>query len=158
MSNHQAHIQWKRQADERFVDLKFSRAHTWQFDGGVTVPASSAPSAVPVPYSKPENVDPEEAFVASLSSCHMLTFIWLAGKEKFVVESYDDVAVGTMARNEKGRTAVTAVRLEPKIAFSGEKLPTEADVKRLHHGAHEQCFIANSVLTEVSVGGTWTAA
>ena len=158
MSQHQAHIAWKRHPDERFVDLKYSRVHSWQFDGGVTVPASSSPSAVPVPYSKPENVDPEEAFVASLCSCHMLTFIWLAGREKFIVDSYDDVAIGIMGSNDKGRTAVTAVRLEPKIAFSGEKLPTEADVRRLHHEAHEQCFIANSVLTQVSVGGTWSAA
>ena len=158
MSNHQAHIQWKRQPDERFVDLKFSRAHTWQFDGGVTVPASSAPTAVPIPYSKPENVDPEEAFVAALSSCHMLTFIWLAGKDQFVVDSYDDLAIGHMSRNDQGRMAVTTARLEPKIVFSGEKSPTDEDVARLHHAAHEQCFIANSVLTQISVGGSWTKA
>jgi len=158
MSQHQAHILWKRQTDERFIDQRYSRAHTWQFDGGVTVPASSAVSAVPLPYSKPENVDPEEAFVASLSSCHMLTFIWLAAKEKFVIDSYDDVAIGSMGRNAKGHTAVLSVRLDPKIVFSGEKKPTDADIERLHHGAHEQCFIANSVLTEITVGGSWTAA
>jgi organic hydroperoxide reductase OsmC/OhrA len=158
MSQHQAHIQWSRQPDERFVDLRFSRAHTWQFDGGVTVPASSAPTAVPIPYSKPENVDPEEAFVAALSSCHMLTFIWLAGKDQFVVDSYDDLAIGHMSRNDQGRMAVTTARLEPKIVFSGEKSPTDEDVARLHHAAHEQCFIANSVLTQISVGGSWTKA
>ena len=156
MSEHQAHIQWKRQANERFTDLKFSRAHTWQFDGGVAVPASSAPTAVPLPYSKPENVDPEEAFVAAISSCHMLTFIWLAAKDKFVVDSYDDTAVGHLARNDKGKMAVNLVRLDPKVVFSGEKVPTEADIERLHHGAHEQCFIANSVNTEITVGGSWT--
>jgi len=129
----------------------------WKFDGGITVAASSAVSAVPLPYSKPENVDPEEAFVASLSSCHMLTFIWLAAKEKFVVDSYDDLAIGSLSRNEKGSMAITSVRLEPKIVFSGEKLPTDADLKRLHHAAHEQCFIANSVLTQISVGGSWSS-
>jgi organic hydroperoxide reductase OsmC/OhrA len=158
MSEHQAHIQWQRQADERFVDLRFSRAHTWQFDGATIVQASSAPTAVPPPYSKPENVDPEEAFVAALSSCHMLTFIWLAAKDKFVVDSYDDVAIGHLSRNDKGRMAVTLVKLEPKVVFSGEKLPTDEDVHRLHHGAHEQCFIANSVLTEITVGGSWSKA
>jgi organic hydroperoxide reductase OsmC/OhrA len=157
MSQHQAHIVWKRQPSEKFVDLRFSRAHTWRFDGGVTVPGSSAPTAVPLPYSKPENVDPEEAFVASLSSCHMLTFIWLAAKAKFIVDSYDDVAVGSMSSNAKGRMAVTSVRLEPKIVFSGEKLPSDTDVAKLHHGAHEQCFIANSVLTEIAIGGSWSA-
>jgi organic hydroperoxide reductase OsmC/OhrA len=158
MSEHQAHIQWQRKPDERFVDLRFSRAHTWKFDGGQLVQASSAPTAVPVPYSKPENIDPEEAFVAALSSCHMLTFIWLAAKDKFVVDSYDDPAIGHMSKNAQGRLAVTSVHLEPKVVFSGEKIPTHEDVKRLHHGAHEQCFIANSVLTEVKVGGSWSKA
>jgi organic hydroperoxide reductase OsmC/OhrA len=156
MSQHQAHIQWNRQSNERFVDQRYSRAHTWKFDGGITVAASSAVSAVPLPYSKPENVDPEEAFVASLSSCHMLTFIWLAAKEKFVVDSYDDLAIGSLSRNEKGRMAITSVRLEPKIVFSGEKLPTDTDLERLHHAAHEQCFIANSVLTQITIGGSWS--
>jgi organic hydroperoxide reductase OsmC/OhrA len=158
MSDHKAHIHWHRQSDERFVDGRYSRAHTWQFDGGATVQASSAPSSVPLPYSKPENVDPEEAFVAALSSCHMLTFIWLAGKEKFVVDSYEDPAVGHLGKNTQGRMAVTSVRLEPKIVFSGEKTPTDEDIKRLHHNAHEQCFIANSVSTEITVAGSWTKA
>ena len=156
MSEYQARIRWQRQPGERFVDSRYSRAHSWEFDGGVTVPASSAVSSVPLPYSKAENVDPEEAFVAALSSCHMLTFLYLAAKEKFIVDSYDDLALGTMTRNEKGRLAVTSVRLAPKIAFSGPSAPTEEDVRRLHHAAHEECFIANSVLTAISVEGTWT--
>lgn len=156
MSEHQAHIQWNRQSNERFTDQRYSRAHTWKFDGGITVAASSAVSAVPLPYSKPENVDPEEAFVASLSSCHMLTFIWLAAKDKFVVDSYDDLAIGSLSRNERGRMAITSVRLRPKIVFSGEKLPVDADLERLHHAAHEQCFIANSVLTQITVDGSWS--
>jgi len=158
MSEHQARIQWHRQEGERFTDLKFSRAHIWQFDGGVTVAASSAPSAVPLPYSKPENVDPEEAFIASIASCHMLTFIWLAAKGRFVVDDYEDLAIGRMSRNAKNRLAVTHVRLAPRIVFSGEKLPSDADVERLHHAAHEECFIANSVLTEISVEGSWSVA
>ena len=156
MSEYQAHIRWHRQPSERFVDSRYSRAHSWEFDGGVIVPASSAVSSVPLPYSKAENVDPEEAFVAALSSCHMLTVLYLAAKEKFVVDSYDDLAVGTMTRNDIGRMAVTSVRLAPKIAFSGTVAPTEANVRHLHHAAHEECFIANSVRTEITVGGTWT--
>ena len=151
MSEHQARIRWARRPGETFIDSRYSRAHTWQFDGGATVQASSAPTSVPLPFSKPDNVDPEEAFVAALSSCHMLTFIWLAAKEKLVVDSYDDAAVGHMGRNAQGRTAVTSAHLQPKIVFSGEKTPTDEDIERLHHSAHEQCFIANSVTTSVAV-------
>jgi organic hydroperoxide reductase OsmC/OhrA len=156
MSEYQARIHWSRQPEERFVDSRYSRAHTWEFDGGVTVPASSAASSVPVPYSKAENVDPEEALVAAISSCHMLTFLYLAARDKFVVDSYDDLALGTMTRNAKGRLAVTSTRLAPRIVFSGARAPTESDVERLHHAAHEECFIANSVLTEISIAGQWT--
>jgi organic hydroperoxide reductase OsmC/OhrA len=156
MSEYQARIRWSRQPDERFVDSRYSRAHSWEFDGGITVPASSAASSVPLPYSKAENVDPEEALVAAISSCHMLTFLYLAAKEKFVVDSYDDLALGAMTRNAKGRMAVTSVRLAPKIVFSGAKAPSGAEVDRLHHAAHDECFIANSVLTEISVAGDWT--
>jgi organic hydroperoxide reductase OsmC/OhrA len=155
MSEYQARIRWNRQPNERFVDSRYSRAHSWEFDGGLTVPASSAVSSVPLPYSKAENVDPEEALVAAISSCHMLTFLYLAGKEQFVVDSYDDLARGSMTRNAQGRMAVTSVQLAPKIAFSGAKAPTGVDVDRLHHAAHEECFIANSVLTEISVAGDW---
>jgi organic hydroperoxide reductase OsmC/OhrA len=158
MSEYQARIRWNRQSDERFVDSRYSRAHVWEFDGGVVVPASSAVSSVPLPYSKPENVDPEEGFVATISSCHMLTYLYLAGKAGFMVDSYDDLAVGHMTKNAKGRLAVTTVRLEPRIVFSGSKLPSDADVARLHHDAHEECYIANSVLTEITVGGEWRAA
>lgn len=156
MSEYQARIRWNRQPDERFTDSRYSRAHSWEFDGGVTVPASSAVSSVPLPYSKAENVDPEEALVAAISSCHMLSFLYLAAKEKFVVDSYDDLALGTMTRNAKGRMAVTSVKLAPRIVFSGGRAPTGADIDRLHHAAHEECFIANSVLTEISVGGDWS--
>lgn len=155
MSEHEARIRWSRQLDEPFVDLRYSRAHTWEFDGGVRVPASSAVSSVPPPYSKPENVDPEEALVAAVSSCHMLTFLYLAAKQQLVVDAYDDRAVGTMGRNRQGKLAVTAVRLAPHIRFAGARAPTQADVDRLHHAAHAECFIANSVLAEISVAGSW---
>jgi organic hydroperoxide reductase OsmC/OhrA len=155
MSTYEAKIAWRRQSHERFVDSKYSRAHSWTFDGGVVVPASSAVHSVPLPYSKAENVDPEEALVAAVSSCHMLTFLWLAGKAKYVVDSYEDRAVGTMTRDDRGRQAITAVRLAPDIIFSGESAPTEEAVERLHHAAHEQCFIANSVRSEITVAGSW---
>ncbi len=155
MSEYQAQVDWRRNNNESFIDSRYSRAHVWKFDGGVMVPASSSVHAVPLPYSKPENVDPEEAFVAAISSCHLLTFLYLAGKVKFVVDAYSDLAIGQMTRNAKGRLAITHARLEPHIVFSGANIPTDVDVQRLHHRAHEQCYIANSVLTEITVGGSW---
>jgi organic hydroperoxide reductase OsmC/OhrA len=152
MSEHKAIIRWRRSGPD-FLKGKYSREHTWTFDGGVTVPASPAPSVVPTPWSNPANVDPEEAFVAAISSCHMLTFVYLASKQGFQVESYEDEAVGVMAKNEKGVPWVSRVTLNPKIVFGGEKQPTPADLEHLHHGAHEQCFIANSVKTEIVIGG-----
>jgi organic hydroperoxide reductase OsmC/OhrA len=152
MSEHKAIISWKRSSPD-FLSGKYSREHTWTFDGGLTVPASSSPSVVPVPYSNPAHVDPEEAFVASVSSCHMLTYIYLAGRRGFQVDSYEDEAVGTMTKNERGVPWVSLITLHPKIVYSGTKLPMPADEERLHHGAHEQCFIANSIKTEVKVSG-----
>jgi organic hydroperoxide reductase OsmC/OhrA len=150
MSEHKATIRWKRTSPD-FLKGKYSREHTWSFDGGLTVPASPAPSSVPVPYSNPSNVDPEEAFVAAVSSCHMLTFLYLAYKQGFQVDSYDDEAGGVMTKNEKGIPWVSSITLYPKILYSGEKLPTSEDQEQLHHAAHEQCFIANSIKTEVMV-------
>jgi len=133
---------------------KYSREHTWEFDGGLTVPASSSPTAVPVPWSNPANVDPEEAFVAAIASCHMLTFLWLASKAKFQVDAYEDDAVGEMAKTATGSSWVSAVKLRPRITWGGERTPTAEELERLHHGAHEQCFIANSVKTQVTVEAT----
>jgi organic hydroperoxide reductase OsmC/OhrA len=149
MSEHRAIIDWKRDEGE-FLRGKYSREHTWTFDGGVTVPASSAPASVPVPYSNPANVDPEEAFVASISSCHMLTFLHFAYRAGFVVDSYRDEAVGVMTKNEKGASWVSSVALHPQI-FYGGKAPNAEEEAHLHHQAHEQCFIANSVKTEIAV-------
>ena len=153
MSEHKATIKWAREgAPDDFAKGKYSRAHTWGFDGGVTVPASPSPSVVPAPWSSPAAVDPEEAYVASISSCHMLTFLYLAQKQGFVVESYEDQAVGVMTKSERGATPwVSLVTLHPTIVYGGEKRPTAADEEQLHHEAHEQCFIANSVKTEISV-------
>jgi organic hydroperoxide reductase OsmC/OhrA len=152
MSTHQATILWKR-TSPGFLKGKYSREHTWTFDGGLTVPASPAPSVVPVPYSNPACVDPEEAFVASVSSCHMLTYLYLAGRQGFTVDEYQDEAIGAMAKNEKGVPWVSQITLRPRIVYGGEKRPTPEDEARLHHASHEQCYIAQSIKTEVIVQG-----
>jgi organic hydroperoxide reductase OsmC/OhrA len=148
---YKATIAWKRGAGEAFTDLKFSRAHQWSFDGGITVPGSSSPLSVRVPYSRAEAVDPEEALVAALSSCHMLTFLYLAAKQGLIVESYQDDAVGVMTKNARGKLFVSKVALRPRIAFAGAQQPNAAQLAELHHHAHEECYIANSVVTEVVV-------
>lgn len=148
MSEHTATVIWQR-GDQAFTDNTYSRAHRWVFDGGATIEASAAPDVVPLPMSVAENVDPEEAFVASLASCHMLFFLSLAAKKGFAVDSYTDAALGYTGRNAEGRTAVTKVILEPKVSFVGDEVPTAAELEKLHHRAHELCFIANSVKTEV---------
>jgi organic hydroperoxide reductase OsmC/OhrA len=150
MSEHKATIRWTRTGEE-FLKGKFPRAHTWTFDGGLDIPASSSPAAVPAPYSNPANVDPEEAFVASISSCHMMTYLWAAYRSGFVIDSYEDEAVGVLTKNEKGIPWVSVVTLHPQIAYSGEKIPTAEDIERLHHQAHDNCFIANSVKTEIKI-------
>jgi organic hydroperoxide reductase OsmC/OhrA len=150
MSSHKASIAWKRTSPE-FLNGNYSREHTWTFDGGMTIPASPSPSVVPVPWSNPGNVDPEEAFVASLSSCHMLTYLYLASRQGFQVDSYFDDAVGVLTKNEKGIPWVSSVTLHPRISYSGGHPPSPSDEEALHHSAHEQCFIANSVKTNVSV-------
>ena len=148
MAEYTASIQWARGADEAFVDQCYSRGHEWVFDGGVRVPASSSPHVVPLPYSVEANVDPEEAFVASLSSCHMLFFLAIAAQQGFVVESYVDNAVGVMEKGSDGKIAMTQVTLRPKAVFAGEPPSMEA-LEQIHHAAHEKCFIANSVKTDM---------
>jgi organic hydroperoxide reductase OsmC/OhrA len=150
MAEYKAIIKWQRSSPE-FLRGKYSREHTWTFDGGSTVPASSSPHVVPVPWSNPAAVDPEEAFVAAISSCHMLTFLFLAAKRGFQIDSYEDEAVGSMTKNEKGVPWISSVVLNPKIGWSGDKIPASTDLEQLHHLAHEQCFIAQSVKTEVTV-------
>ncbi|WP_135383498.1 OsmC family protein [Vibrio tasmaniensis] len=151
MSEYSAVIRWARGDDEAFSDNQYSRGHMWEFDGGVTVPASSSPHVVPLPFSVEANVDPEEAFIAALSSCHMLTFLGIAAKQKYVINSYVDDAVGVLEEDESGRSSVTKVTLRPDIVFSGNKIPTAKQLEKLHHLAHKNCFIANSVKTEIVV-------
>lgn len=150
MSEHKAIIRWQQSGGE-WAKGRYSREHTWTFDGGLTVPASSSPSAVPVPLSNPAHVDPEEAFVASLSSCHMLTFLYLAYREGIAVASYEDEAVGVMTKNERGVPWVSTVYLNPRVVYAGGKAPGREDEVRLHHAAHEGCFISNSVKTDIQV-------
>jgi organic hydroperoxide reductase OsmC/OhrA len=152
MATHEylARIRWER-GEAAFTDNRYSRGHTWQFDGGVRVPASSSPHVVRTPFSVEAAVDPEEALVAALSSCHMLTFLYLAARGGWRVDAYTDDAVGVMGKNAAGRQAIVRVTLRPQISFSGERQPSRDEIAQLHHHAHEECFIANSVTTEVRV-------
>jgi organic hydroperoxide reductase OsmC/OhrA len=150
MSEHNAIIRWTRTGPD-FLKGQYSREHTWSFDGGTTLAASSSPSVVPAPYSNPAFVDPEEAYVASISSCHMLTFLYLASRQGFQVDSYQDNAVGIMTKNANGVPWLSKITLHPQVVYGGEKQPTAADEHHLHHYSHEQCFLANSVKTEIVV-------
>ena len=147
MAHHTARILWESNTDD-FLKNQYSRAHHWSFDGGQTVLASSSPSVVRVPFSDPAGIDPEEALVASISSCHMLTFLYYAAKGGFAVLCYEDNAEGVMAKNDQGRMAITRVTLKPLVTFK-DKQPSRAELDHLHHLAHEECFIANSVKTEI---------
>jgi organic hydroperoxide reductase OsmC/OhrA len=143
MSEHKATVKWTHSQGD-FLKGTYSREHTWTFDGGLTIPASPSPSAVRVPFSNPANV-------ASISSCHMLTFLWVASRKGFEVLNYEDDAVGVMTKNERGMFWVSSVVLHPRITYSAAKTPSQGEVEQLHHDAHEQCFIANSVKTDIKV-------
>lgn len=148
MGNHTAEVTWLR-GEQVFLDKRYSRRHTLRFDGGVEVPGSSSPHVVPVPMSEVAAVDPEEAFVSSLASCHMLWFLSIAAARRYRVDRYFDSAIGDMEKNADGRMAITVVTLRPRVFFSGDHVPTREQVERMHHLAHEECYIANSVRTEV---------
>ena len=150
MSEHTATVRWQRNADADFVRNRYSRAHEWHFDGGAVVPASASPSVVRVPLSDPAGVDPEEAFVAAVSSCHMLWFLFFAAKGGFVVDSYRDAAVGHMEKTADGSQWMSKVILKPEVQFSGAS-PDAAAMAEMHEKAHHACFIANSVKTVVTV-------
>lgn len=150
MSTHVAIVDWKLEPGADFARGRYSRAHTLSFDGGVTALGSASPSVVPLPWSDPAGVDPEEMFVAALSSCHMLTFLDLARRAGFFISAYRDRAEGTMTRNEHGAHWVSHVALRPDIVFEGDA-PDEAKLVALHEAAHHACFIANSVRTDVRV-------
>jgi organic hydroperoxide reductase OsmC/OhrA len=152
MSEHLATITWSTQVPvAEFTRGRYSREHAWTFDGGVSVVASAAPAVVPAPWSIAAAVDPEEAFVASVSSCHMLTFLYLAAKRGFALTSYRDRAVGVMGKTERGVPWVARITLHPELAWAGDKRPTADELADLHHHAHEQCFISCSIKTEVIV-------
>ncbi len=148
---HHARVFWEKKPEEPFTDRKYSRAHRWSFDGGVEIPASSSPAVVPVPMSDEAAVDPEEAFTAAVSSCHMLSFLPIAAARGFVVETYEDNAEGIMAKNAEGKLAVESVTLRPAITFSGPSIPSETQIAEMHEAAHHECFIANSIRSKVII-------
>lgn len=150
MSKYNATISWERNG-QKFTDNRYKRSHEWHFDGGEIVRASSSPDVVPIPLSDPSAVDPEEAFVASLSSCHMLWFLSIAAKRGFIVDHYRDEAEGLMEKDDSGKLAITMVTLHPEVSFVSGSAPGKRENADLHHAAHEKCFIANSVRTEISV-------
>ena len=145
---HTATVRWAL-GDADFLARRYSRAHTWAFDGGVVVSASSSPHVVPVPMSDAGAVDPEEAFVAALSSCHMLWFLDIASRAGYVVDRYKDAADGHMGRNGAGKLVVDVVTLRPRTRFAGARVPDAAALAALHHAAHDECFLANSVRCEI---------
>jgi organic hydroperoxide reductase OsmC/OhrA len=150
MHSYTATVVWTRPADAPFKDNKYSRAHEWRFDGGTVVPASSSPLSVRVPLSNPAAVDPEEALVAALSSCHMLFFLSYAAAGGFVIDRYEDAAAGEMGKTAKGAMAIVKVALRPKITWVGAP-PSAEQLDALHHRSHESCYIANSVIAEIVI-------
>jgi organic hydroperoxide reductase OsmC/OhrA len=150
-------VEWSRR-DAAFTTGQYSRAHEWRFDGGAVVRGSSSPHAVRVPWSDPQAVDPEEALVASASSCHMLWFLSLAAEQGYVVDRYTDAAHAQMGAIGFGRQGILAIVLQPQVTFSGARVPGDAAVRRLHEVAHERCYIANSLRSEVRVEGGWRMA
>ena len=152
MTQFEATIDWQR-GEQDFAGQRYSRAHAWRFDGGLTVPASSSPHSVPLPLSDPAAVDPEEALVASVSSCHMLFFLSIAAQRGFVVDSYVDHALGVMEKNSEGKLALTRIALAPAIAFSGPQQPGATELDAMHHAAHDKCYIANSIKADITIKG-----
>jgi organic hydroperoxide reductase OsmC/OhrA len=157
MSEHRAQVRWQH-AGGPFLKRQYSRAHTWAFDGGAVVRASASPAGVPLPYADPAGVDPEEAFVAAVSSCHMLTFLFEAARAGFEVRSYEDDAVGRMTPNARGALWVSHVELAPRVAYGDGARPTPEEEAELHRRAHEGCYVANSVRTAITVRGLAGAA
>jgi organic hydroperoxide reductase OsmC/OhrA len=150
MAQYSAEVIWER-GDAVFTDNRYSRRHLLRFDGGLEVPASSSPHSVPLPLSDPGAVDPEEGLIAALSSCHMLWFLAIAGKRKFRVDRYRDQATGVLAKNAKGKSYLGVITLRPEVQFSGELLPTSEQIEAMHHSAHDECYIAHSVISEVRI-------
>lgn len=156
MSEHSLNLTWLR-GEQPFLDRRYSRKHSVLFDGGLEVPYSSSPSVVRVPLSDPSAVDPEESLMAALASCHMLWFLDLTARAGFCIDSYRDTVSGEMAKNEHGKLFVAKITLKPEVMFSGEKIPTEEEFQHLQHAAHAECFIANSLRSEVLIQATMQA-
>jgi organic hydroperoxide reductase OsmC/OhrA len=152
MHTYTATVSWTSDSADAFAANKYARAHEWSFDGGVTVPASSSPLSVRLPYSVEAAVDPEEALVAAASSCHMLSFLYVASKAGFNAASYRDEAVGEMT-SDGGKQWISRITLDPQIEWIGDNVPTDDDLRHLHHEAHELCYIANSIKSDVIVKG-----
>ena len=152
MGNYMAKIVWKVDSPDTFSKGRYTRGHSWSFDGGTVVPASSSPHAVRVPFSVEEAIDPEEALVAAASSCHMLSFLWVASRKGFTLESYEDDAVGEMTKTDAGKEWISKITLNPTIVWIGDA-PSQEQLAELHHEAHEVCYIANSIKSEVVVNG-----
>jgi len=150
MKTYTALIEWSCGEDE-FTKSEYSRVHSWTFDSGDVIKASASPHIVPEPYSTPDAVDPEEAFIASISSCHMLWFLAIVSKRDYKVDQYTDRAKGVMGKNDHGRLAIAKVDLYPVLRFSGDRIPDDSEIQSMHREAHEKCFIANSVRTEITV-------
>jgi len=157
MSTYTAKVIWKSDSPDEFAKNQYSRAHEWAFDGGITVPASSSVHAVRLPFSVENAVDPEEALVAATSSCHLLSFLWVVSTKGFIVESYEDNAVGEMTKNEQGKEWISRITLDPQIIW-GERKPTVTELAEMHHTAHEYCYIANSIKSEVVIKSDAEAA
>ncbi len=156
MAQYSADVIWER-GEAVFTDNRYSRRHRWRFDGGLEVPGSSSPHSVPVPLSDPAAIDPEEAFVAALSSCHMLWFLSIAAKRGFRIDRYRDQASGIMERNADGRWCISTVTLRPEAQFSGKPLPTREQTEAMHHRAHEECYIAHSVSAQIRIEPVWSS-
>lgn len=152
MTQFEATIAWER-GQQPFADNRYSRAHEWRFDGGLTVAGSSSPHSVPSPMSDAAAVDPEEALVAAVSSCHMLFFLSIAAQRGFIVDSYLDRAVGVLEREAQGKMAMTLITLSPAMTFGGERKPEPSECDAIHHAAHEKCYIANSIKANVIIKG-----
>ncbi len=155
MSKHTASVTWVRDG-QPFTDNRYKRTHLWKFDGGETIRASSSPQVIPAPLSDPAAVDPEEAFVASISSCHMLWFLSIAAREGFTVDTYEDKAEGLMSKNGDGNLAFTVVALRPHVTYKNGSAPTEKTDAEMHHKAHRECFIANSVKAKIRVESSFS--
>jgi len=157
MAEYVAEIIWER-GDAAFTDNRYPRRHRWRFDGGLELAGSSSPHSVPVPLSDPAAIDPEEALVAALSSCHMLWYLAIAAKRRFRVDHYRDRAVGVLSKNAAGKFWVSSVTLHPEVRFSGDTLPSREQIEAMHHSAHQECYIANSVSSQIRIEPLWPDA